>query len=312
MWWLRPKSVPVTSQAAADPDPHILPHSSLWRVRSLGNEWRLSGGERGPADKPWRWSRAKGEKQQCRDLWPGQHSWGCLEITKRGSDKRRELSAAPQGGTWPKWWLTGPSVLTCYDPILHLPAFTKRKSFLLSNLQHSCCYLKLLPQFSNLPFDGSHTKDLHPGYFCLPSSSVQSLGRVWLFATPWTAAHQASLSITNSQSLLSLVSIESVMPSNHFILCRPLFLPASGSFPINQFFVSGGQNIGVSASASVLPMNIQDLFPLGLTGWISLQSKGLSRVFNTTVQKHHSSALSFLDSPTLTSIHDHWKNHSLD
>ena len=80
--------------------------------------------------------------------------------------------------------------------------------------------------------------------------------------------------------------------------------PASQFFQMSQFFTSGGQSIGVSASASVLPMNIQDWFPLGWNGWISLQSKGLSRVFsNITVQKHHSSALSFLYSPTLTSIH---------
>ena len=89
--------------------------------------------------------------------------------------------------------------------------------------------------------------------------------------------------------------------------------PASGSFPVSQFFTSGGQSIGVSASVSVLPMNIQDWFPLGWTDWIFLQSKGLSRVFsNTTVQKHYSWVLSFLYSPTLTSIHDHWKNHSFD
>ena len=108
------------------------------------------------------------------------------------------------------------------------------------------------------------------------------------FAVPWTAACQASLSITNSQSLFKLMSIELVMPSNCLILCHPLrLLPASGSFPMSQFFTSGGQSIGVSASASVLPMNIQDWFPLGSTGWISLQSKGLSRVFSkTTVQKH--------------------------
>ena len=100
-------------------------------------------------------------------------------------------------------------------------------------------------------------------------SSVQSLSYVWFFVTPWTAAHQASLSITNSHSLLRLMSIESVMPSYHLILCHPLFLqsfPASGSFPMNQFFTSGGQSIGASASASVLPMNIQDWFPLGCTG----------------------------------------------
>ena len=110
--------------------------------------------------------------------------------------------------------------------------------------------------------------------------------------TPWTAARQASLSITNSQSLIKLMSIESVMPSNHLIFCCPLSshlqsFPASRSFLVSQFFASGGQSIGVSASASVLSMNIQGCFPLGRTGGISLQSKGLSRVFsNSTVQKH--------------------------
>ena len=123
-------------------------------------------------------------------------------------------------------------------------------------------------------------------------SSVQSLSHVRLFATPWTAALQASLSFTSSLSLLKLMSIQSVMPSNHLILCQPLLLclqsfQASESFHMCQLFASGGQSIRVSASTSVLPMNIQDWFPLGWTGWISLQSKRLSRVFsNTTVQKH--------------------------
>ena len=123
-------------------------------------------------------------------------------------------------------------------------------------------------------------------------SSVQSLSRVRLFATPWTAAHQASLSIASSRSLLKLMSFELVMPSNHLILCHPLLLSlqsflASGSFQMNQFFTSGGQSVEISASESVFPMNIQDWFPLGWTGWISLQSKGLSRVFSTTtVQKY--------------------------
>ena len=94
---------------------------------------------------------------------------------------------------------------------------------------------------------------------------------------------------------------------------RLQFFPASGSFQMNQFFASGGQSIGVSASASALPMNIQDWFPLGWTGWISLQFKGLWESSPTPQFKSiNSSVLSFLYSPTLTSIHDHWKNHSFD
>ena len=89
--------------------------------------------------------------------------------------------------------------------------------------------------------------------------------------------------------------------------------PASWSFHMGQFFTSGGQSIGVSASATVLPMTIQYWFPLGWTGWISLPSKGLSRVFsNITVQKDQFFSAQILYSPTLTSIQDYWKNHSLD
>ena len=120
---------------------------------------------------------------------------------------------------------------------------------------------------------------------------LSSLSRVQLFVTPWTVTQQASLSFTVSWSLLKLVSIGLVMPPNHLILCHPLLLLPSVLLSIRVFlmswlFTSGGQSIGASASASVLPMNIQDWFPLGLTGLICLQSKGLSRVFNTTVRKH--------------------------
>ena len=121
------------------------------------------------------------------------------------------------------------------------------------------------------------------------SSVVQSC---LTLATPWTAACQDSLSITNSQSPPKPMSIESVMSSTisssvgPFSSC-PQSFPASGSFPMSQFFVSGGQSIGASTSTSVLPMNSQDWFPLGWAGWIFLQSKGLSKVFsNTTIQKH--------------------------
>ena len=128
--------------------------------------------------------------------------------------------------------------------------------------------------------------------FSLPCCCCCSVTKLCLFMTPRTAACQVLLPFTISQSLLKFMSFEPVVVSNHLILCRPLsfclqsFL-ASGSFPKSWLFTSGDQSTGASASASVLPMNIQGLYPLGLTGLISLQSKGLSRVFsNTTVQKH--------------------------
>ena len=134
--------------------------------------------------------------------------------------------------------------------------------------------------------------------------------------TPWTAARQASLSFTILQSLLKPMSIELVMPSNHLIPCHLLLLlpsvfPSIRVFSSESLFASGSQNIG--ASASVLPMNIQDWFPLVLTGFISLQSKGLSESSPTQQFKSISpSALSLLYGPTLISIHDYWKNHSFD
>ena len=136
-------------------------------------------------------------------------------------------------------------------------------------------------------------------------SSVQFLSCVWLFMNPWTASHQASLSITLSGAC------SNSCPSSRW--CHPTIssfiapfssclqsFPASGSSLMSQFFTLVGQSIGASASAAVLPMNIQDWLPLGLTGLISLLSKGLSRVFsNTSVQKHQKKkkALSFLYSP---------------
>ena len=123
-------------------------------------------------------------------------------------------------------------------------------------------------------------------------SSAQLLNRVWLFMTSWTAVHQASCSSPTpggySNSCPSCQWCHPTISSSviPFSSCLQSF-PASGSFPRSQFFTSGGQSVGVSTSASVLPMNSQDWFPLEWTGWISLQSKRLSRVFsNTTVQKH--------------------------
>ena len=133
-------------------------------------------------------------------------------------------------------------------------------------------------------------------YLCKIFNSVQLFIRVQLFVTPWTTACQTSLIITNSQSLLKLMSIKSVMPSNYLALCCPLLLQPSILSSIRVFsnevalcirWPVTQERVRVSTSASVLPMNMQDWFPLGWAGWISLQSKGLSRVFsNTTVQKH--------------------------
>ena len=144
---------------------------------------------------------------------------------------------------------------------------------------------------------------------CFQSSSVQSLSRVWLFATPWIAARQASLSITNCRSSLRLMSIESVMPSNHLILCRPLLLQSSIFPSIRVFSNESALQIRWpkywSFSFNISPSNEHPYWsPSEWTGWISLQFKGLSRVFsNTTVQNINSSALSFHYSPTLTSMH---------
>ena len=149
---------------------------------------------------------------------------------------------------------------------------------------------------------------------------IQRMRQFRLFLTPWTAARQARLpcpspppgTCSNSCPLnwwCHPAISSSVIPFSS----RLQSFPASGSFPVSQFLVSGGQSTGASASASALPKNIQDWFPLGFTGWISLQSKELSRVFsNTTVQKHQFFTLSLLYGPTLTSIHDNWENHSSD
>ena len=158
--------------------------------------------------------------------------------------------------------------------------------------------------------------DLSCSKGCVQFSSVQLLSRVRLFATPWIAAHQTSLSITNSQS--PPMSIESVMPSNHLILCRPLLLLPS-IFPSIRVFSNEpalrirDQNIGISASTSVLPMNTQDWSPLEWMVGSPCSPKDSQESSPTSQFKSiNSLALSFLYSPTLISIHDHWKNHSLD
>ena len=139
------------------------------------------------------------------------------------------------------------------------------------------------------------------GLYYVKVSAVQSLSCVWLFAAPWTAACQPSLSITNTQSLPKLMSIESVMPSNHLVLCHTLLLLPS-VFPGIRVFsnetvlcIRWPQYWSFSFSIS-RSNNSQEWFPLGLTGWIFLQSKGLSRVFSNTTVKVCSLYTHFLES----------------
>ena len=136
-------------------------------------------------------------------------------------------------------------------------------------------------------------------------SSVRSLSHVRLFETPWNAAHQASLSITNSRSLLKLMSFESVMPSSHLILCCPLLLlpPVPPSVGVFSKWVNSSHEVAkvlVSASTSVLPMNTQDWSPLGWTGWISLQSKGQHHSSKALILRHSAFFTVQLSHPYMT------------
>ena len=196
---------------------------------------------------------------------PGSSVHGILQV------RILEWVASPfsRGFSWPRDQIR----MSCINRQVLLPSEPPGSPYILPYY-----HLVILPYY-HIPF---------LGYL----SSVRSLSHVQLFVTPWTAAGQASLSITNSWSLRKLMSIALVMPSNHLILCRPLLLLPS-IFPSIRVFSNESvlnimwPNIRVSASTSVLPVSIQDWFPLGLTCLISLQSKGLSRVFsNTTVQKH--------------------------
>ena len=140
----------------------------------------------------------------------------------------------------------------------------------------------------------------------------QSLSHVWLLQHSRLPCPSLSPRVYSSSCPLSRWCHQTISSSVVSFSSCPQSFPASESFPVSQFFESGGQSTGASATASVLPWNIQGWFPLGLAGWISLHSKGFSRVFsNTTVQKHQFCSTQLCYSPTLTSIHDHWKNHSL-
>ena len=152
-----------------------------------------------------------------------------------------------------------------------------------------------------------------PGRFSWVAQSCLTLCNPMDYSTSGVPVHHQLPELAHSCPLgwwcRPTISSSSVIP---FSSCLQSF-PASGSFQMSQFFASGAQNIGVSASASVLPVNIQNWFPLGLTSLISLLSKGLSRVFsNTTVQKHQFFGAQLFYSPTLTSIHDYWKNYSFE
>ena len=149
-------------------------------------------------------------------------------------------------------------------------------------------------------------------------SSVQSLSPVWLFVTPWTTVHQASLSITNSQSLFKLMSIESVMPSNYLILCRPLLLLPL-IFPSIRVFklVSSSHHVAKywSFSISISPSNEYSGLLSFRMNWLDLlavQGTLKSLLQHHSLKSINSSVLSFLYGPTLTSIHDYWKNHSFN
>ena len=152
-----------------------------------------------------------------------------------------------------------------------------------------CFQTVVLEKTFETPLDSKEIKPDNPQF-----SSVQSLSHVQLFATPWTAACQASLSITNSRSLLKLMSIKLVMPSNHLILCLPFLLlpsslPASGSFLMSRLFASGGQSIGVSASKSVLPRTPRTDFER--MHWLDLLA--VQATLKSLLQ-HHSSKASIL------------------
>ena len=219
--------------------------------------------------------------------------WVAIPFSRRSSWSRDQTQVSciscPAGGFFTIWAHQGRPEKACISIHMH------NWITFLNNLKYSIVVNYISIFLNEQMKKQRHSNLLHDMWICLHISSVQSLSHVRLLATPWTVARQAFLSITNSWSPPKPMSIESMMPYNHLILCRPLLLlpsifPSIRSFQMSQLFASGGQSIGVSASASVLPMNIQDWSPLGRTGWISLQSKGLSK----SLLQHHSSKASIL------------------
>ena len=261
---------------------------SAVKIRSVsrhcwtGPNWRpltwtqlASSGDNGPPDIARAWGQ-----EHVRRSWDPQLAADSILPSPGGSHLERDQATRRQGELAKNWWLTPrepePSRWTT-------PKFLTQKP---REITDNDWVVKATGFGGNLPGWFVPQLFLRSANWLRVEQACTSFFFPWLFATLWTAACQASLSITNSRSFLRLMFIESVMPFNHLF-------PASGSFPMSQLFTSGGQNIGASASTSVLPMNTQDWSPLGWTGWISLQSKGLSRVFsNTTVQKHQFSLCS--------------------
>ena len=207
---------------------------------------------------------------------------------------------------------------------ISLSGFCNRKlTRVLLNRSHKALSEVSAPKYFGifLEFQWSYKHALKPGFHDFSNSSGQfsSVAQSCLTlcdpmdcSMPGLPVHHQLPEFTDSWPLswwCHPTISSSVIP---FSSCLQSF-PASGSFQMSQFFTLGGQSIGVSASALVLPMNSQNWFPSEWTGWISLQSKALSRVFsNTKVQNINSFVLSFLYSPTLTFIHDYWRNHSFD
>ena len=197
-----------------------------------------------------------------------------------------------------EWWLLGCDIVIAHSPHQALKDYSQ----IVVLCYHGAIWLLL---------------QLFIIFLIFFSSSVQLLSCVWLFATPWTVPHQPSLSITNSWSLLKLMSIESVMTSSHFILCHPL-LPLPSIFPSIRVF-SNESVLCIrwpkywSFSFSISPYNeCSGLISFRIDGFVLLAVEGTQELSPIPQFKSINSALSFLYSPTLTPIHDHWKNHSFD
>ena len=225
-------------------------------------------------------------------MQPSWRSWGLSPLSRVTSWQQRSWPRPRKSHSRAQTLTQDKAPIYGLPPVDSLGIFYRTNSLRATELSKGHCRGLEATSFQGSEQKSKNTSLIPTSDNYIQFSSVQSFSRVRLLVTPWTAARQASLSITNSWSLLKFMFIESVMPSSHLILCRPLLLlppiPLSiRVFSMSQFFEWGGQSTGVSASASVLPMNTQDWSPSGWTAWIFLESKGLSRAFsNTTLQKH--------------------------